>query len=100
MIQIMKFQRYLIYFISKIFCINFSTFKEFSKVIEKEMDFQFFLPSSLTMQVDPSYKICYEVLDDVLANILDLHIVEPMSVFQNVLKIRPNKAKILQIRKN
>lgn len=62
------------------------------------MDFQFTLPDSLTMQINPSYKNCYEIVDDVLANILDIHIVEPISVFHNVMKIKPNKAKTLQIR--
>jgi hypothetical protein len=61
------------------------------------MDFEFSLPKSLSVQINASYKICYEVLDDVLADILDIHIVEPSSFFQNVLKIKPIKSNQIQI---
>lgn len=59
----------------------------YRKVIEKEIDYDYTFPAELA--IPEKYKICYEVLDEIIADIFEVHHIEPIIYFRNVPKAKP-----------
>ena len=59
----------------------------FRKVIEKEIDYEYQLPVELG--IPEKFKVCYELMDEIVSNILDVHMIEPIIYFRNIPKAKP-----------
>lgn len=66
---------------------NYPLPEDYKKVKEKEFVYTYKLPNYIP--IDDSKRVCMEILDDIIFEKFEVHILEPLVDFKEVLKVKP-----------